>query len=872
MNDIHSSIADILVKRGCDVKMRDEEPAREGKYAKPPIFLNKKIKIEIENRFPEGIYSHQAIAIHESIFKKNHVALTTSTASGKSLSFMLPAFQALLTDHKATALYVFPLKALANDQMRKLESWASKLGLQDAVQRVDGSVKGEARKEALQRARLLVTTPDVLHTTLLREGRLDPLKSFFTNLQYIILDECHEYDGVFGSHASYVFRRLRQLCRSYGAEPRFIMASATVGNPEKFLQVLTGLNQITMIDEKVNGSPKADKSIWLADPGEAGDNPRLIAGLIADLVKINRKFIVFCNSRLAVERTGEQLREYYPSASRQVRTYKAGILSEKRQQIEDELHNGEIRGVISTSALEMGIDLPDLDVCLMIGLPDSRVSLLQRMGRVGRSQSGAVILLAARTAHDLFYTRHPNIYFGKKLEEPVINLEHREIILAHFACARVESADFSAPMIDADIFGEAFCQIAGQKNLFECAVEILHELQPQFKVQIRAVDDPSYKFVVGFDKTVPEIGTITYSQLLREAVPEGVCIHQGKHYRVKKVSHGDKVVFLNADCDPFTRTVPRTERMVKERLIRRDLIKRSWNGLELRQASLGVLEKVTGFTERNGAERKLIEYKQPLMRYFATTGLVFEINDLEDILPAGLYGAATAILRAWPLVTGNAKGDIAVYAYRTPEGKARIFLYDNVSGGLRLAEQTIMKMSNIIEVAIEQVESCTYCDNPENGCILCVIDEHWTGYEPIQARASALILLSKLLKTIREPEKQAAVKLAPAARDLAPSGVFGRMMIVEGSSVFTRDKKEGIVLHSEICSDSQGQEPERMYTLQCAGKERSYFGYSLKLIMGNLEQWCINCGQEGIDLEMIECPNCRALLSAKETPEGAGGK
>ena len=869
LTNIHEEIGEILAKRRCEIKLRVDEPQREGRYLPVPRILNQKLVAETKKRFPQGLYSHQAIAVTKSVLQKKHIAMTTSTASGKSLGFILPAFHALLSSSQASVLYVFPIKALANDQMRKLESWANALGLKGTVQRVDGSVTGEIRKEALFRARLLVTTPDVLHTSLLRESRVAPLNSFFANLQYVILDECHEYDGVFGSHASYVFRRLRQLCRDFGADPRFIMASATVGNPEMLLQSLTSIKPVHVIGEAENGSPKAEKSIWLSDPGEAGENPRLISGLIADLVRLDRKFIVFCNSRLTVERTVAQLRSFYPGVSQRVRSYRAGYLSEERQQIENELHEGKISGVIATAALEMGIDLPDLDVCLMIGFPDSRISLLQRMGRVGRCRSGAVILLAGRTAHDAFYSRRPDLYFATALKKSVINLENREIILSHFACARAEAADFSAPEFNVDIFGEAFCQVANQLNLFECAAEILHEREPHFKVQIRAIDDPSYKLLLGYDKKAADIGTITYSQVLREAVPEGVYIHQGRHYRVSKVSHGDHVVFLDSRCYQQADTVPRIERFVRERSVKQDFVRRCWNGLEVRQASLGILEKVIGFTERGSSVKKTVEYKQPLLRYFATTGLVIVINDLGEITPPGLYGAATAIFRAFPIVTGNAKSDVAVHAYRSPDGQARIFIYDNVSGGLRLAEQAIVKFAEILNVAIEHVASCTYCDDPDNGCVLCVIDEHWSGYEPIKARLYALKLLRQLLRTISEPETHRASEIAPINRSSAPLGVFGRTMIMEGATVFTRDNKEGVVIRSTACFDSlNGGQHERIYSIQCAGRERSYLGYALKLVTGKVEQWCISCGQEGIDMDLTECPNCHARLTVLDSLKG----
>ncbi|KLU60173.1 ATP-dependent DNA helicase RecQ [Peptococcaceae bacterium CEB3] len=435
------------------------EPGRKGIYRAVPSALHSSIRLYSRFEYPQGLYAHQSACI-ESVLAGQNTAICTSTASGKSVAFSFPTMDELLQNHKARALFVYPIKALANDQIIKLQGLAKSLGLNPGiVRKFDGDVHGIERQDALEHGRLLVVTPDVLHTTILRENGQSLYGELFQHLALVILDECHVYSGVFGSNMAYVVRRLRQVCRRHGSDPRFIMASATAGNPYEHFSKLTGLENIKILGPDNDGSPRFDRHFYLVEPQEYVD--AYLLRVIAELARRRVRFLVFGQTRQQVERITEQLRLQTPEVGSRVEAYRAGLNAEDRLHIEKAFRQNQLSGLIATSALELGVDLPNLAVCILVGLPGTKASFLQQAGRIGRREEGHVIVLRTESAYDNYYFRNPERLFSKPLEPLALNLDNEPLMIAHYACARAESGHFEAPDLDGDVFGGEFARLAG---------------------------------------------------------------------------------------------------------------------------------------------------------------------------------------------------------------------------------------------------------------------------------------------------------------------------------------------------------------------------------------------------------------------------
>lgn len=665
------------------------EPGRKGIYRAVPASLHSSIRLYSRFEYPQGLYAHQSACI-ESVLAGQDTAICTSTASGKSVAFSFPTMHELLRNHEARALFVYPMKALANDQIIKLQGLAKSLGLNPGiVRKFDGDVHGKDRQDALEHGRLLVVTPDVLHTTILRENGQSLYGELFQHLTLVILDECHVYSGVFGSNMAYVVRRLRQVCRRHGSDPRFIMASATVGNPYEHFSKLTGLENIKILGQDNDGSPRFDRHFYLVEPPEYVD--AYLLRVIAELARKRIRFLVFGQTRQQVERITEQLRLKTPEVGSRVEAYRAGLNADDRLHIEKAFRHNQLSGLIATSALELGVDLPDLAVCILVGLPGTKASFLQQAGRIGRHEEGHVIVLRTESAYDNYYFRNPERLFSKPLEPLAVNLDNEPLMIAHYACARVESGHFEAPDLDGDVFGGNFARLAGKVRDFDFPDEILYVKEPHFEVNIRCLNDPSYRIIAGFDPTDPPIGTLTYSQLLREAYPQAVYLQRGKRYKVTGMSYTKKVVFVDARCSLYMHTKPRAEVYIKERYRSGGAMKLWKSGIALKQTSLGIMEKVLGCRIQSGNERQEVIYAQPLMRHFVTDGIALSLKGMTHISYAAVVGLATALENAFPMGYSCAKEDIVSYAW-TNSDEARIYLYDNSSGGLALTWAALDKM------------------------------------------------------------------------------------------------------------------------------------------------------------------------------------
>jgi len=857
-------ISDLLTQTGAGIRFSWSEPERAAAYADIPTGLDPQLRLLLKILYPQGLYSHQSKSVQASLSGK-HVGICTSTASGKSLCFLLPAVNELLADRNTRAIFLYPTKALANDQTKKLAGMLSPLKLRGLLQKLDGDVLGEKRKKAIAGGRILISTPDVLHTSILRLNREPGYADFFRNLKYVVIDECHVYNGAFGSNMAYVLRRLRQVCGNSGANPSFILASATTGNPSEHLEQLTGLKEITVISEQDNGSPSRGRDFFLAEP-PAVIPAVYLAQLVEKMCAAGKRFLIFCHSRQDVERFHMSLSGLNSSLREQVMPYRAGYEASDRISIENALRNRVLSGVFCTSALELGVDLPDMDICLMLGLPGTKISFTQRAGRVGRSKKGSVVILKTGGAQDEYYFSHPLELLQKRLEPLSLHLENRQVILGHYACARLESGDFENPQLNEHIFGNHFKKIEERIRDFDFPDEVLYHHSPHFEVQIRSINDPSYSIILGKDGSDPAIGAINYSQILREAYPGAIYGHMGRRYRVDKISYSKKQVFISAKCPPGS-TRPLAHIFVKPRPGACPDSGKTWPGVTARRCFISVIERVDGYIENIHGKKAEVPYRQPLMRYFVTSGVDISLQGLDHLSHGAVLGLATALENTYPLVFPCAPEDFGIHAWARNDGEGHIFFFDNAAGGLGLSWPVVDFFEQMAVVALKAVENCPNCGMNENsntgGCVKCIASTRWYGHTLKGNRQETIRLARELLSIIeRQPAQSCKINsLAKQQEAFSPiknPAGFGQTMLAQGSLVFTGRCQEGLITSSKPFLENNSI--DRIYEILVDGKTYSFLGRSLSLIQGQLERWCTNCGEESIDMLAGHCPVCGEQL------------
>lgn len=874
-------------------------PGREAHLARVPAAVQPKLAALIQERYPEGLFTHQASAI-QRVLEGENVVIATATASGKSLAFAIPAMQRLLENPRARCLFLYPTKALASDQLRTLTLWAADAGLGDIVRRLDGDVKGDARDEALRVGRIILTNADLVSQTMLRCNNDPQWSSIFDHLILVVLDESHVYRGAFGSNMAYVLRRLRQVALNHGTTPQFFAASATSLDPADHLAALSGV-PFTCVGGDDDGSAQAERRFVLAVPGQERIPSEMSTALLASLLKAGHRFIAFAQTRRATELLMAELNDRHSALASGVLPYRAGYEAGDRQAIEKALNDGTLQGVISTSALELGVDIANMDTCVMFGLPPSNMAFWQRAGRVGREPGriGNVLVVPGPTAIDYYYQAHPNELLDRPLERLVVQLDNRQVVLGHFACARAErpkGTKYSADIFESKIFGEDFVEFARVVDKLDLDDPVLLSPEPHFEIGIRGIADPSFD-ILNLDARLPfdiamqqakerRLGTISLSQLLREAYPRAIYWHIGRPYRVTRVSYHERHVRVEKMEQTNRRTSAIGEVTVTPKQAPAVNIFRKTEfeqGVELWHTMMSVRTAVRGFREREGD--KWVDnqiYPQPLTNRILTEGIWLRLpEEFGGRSKEALNAAANALSNAYTVLKPCEPTDIAAAAVRqSADGSSRIYLYDNVAGGLGITQDAYDMLTDLIEAAIDLVESCPVCvaEDSDDGCPACVQSSTSYASDDV-SRSEGLAMLRRLESVVRGGpvghttvtetfKRRAAGMLSSVSTEalqeevFAASGSMGRRYFPVGSVLRTITGFEGRVVETFLV------ERDRAYVLEDeSGRPRQFkdTGVNLSLVEGDAQKECLACGVTGLDWEEDPCPNCEANLRMTPT-------
>ncbi len=721
-----------------------ELPARSPQVSPFPEDLPELLVSRLSLLGVEGLYPHQLEGL-SALRDERNVMLSTGTASGKSLVYQIAAAEAALTTPKATAIFLFPTKALARDQLRSMR--ALKLPQVRAAV-YDGDTPQAERPLIRKNANLVLTNPDMLHLALLADHAR--WADFFLRLSLVVVDEAHVLRGVFGSHVALVLRRLRRLVALHGGDPRWCLASATVGNPGELANRLTGLDV-----EVVSGddAPRGRKLFALWNPPIIDDETGARRSALAEastvmthLVDEGARTIGFTRSRRAAELLAEFTRRGVadPQARERIRAYRAGYLAEDRRKIERELADGELLAVAATNALELGIDIGSLDAAVLTGYPGTRASMWQQAGRAGRrSDESLAVLVAQDDPLDQYLTQHPDDLFGQSPEAAVIDPTNPYVLEPHLRCAAREYPldDEEAKRFFGDTAGEGLQRLAEQ-DLVKQRRDRWHDVgptPPHRDLDIRAGGGHVYRIVQ--EDTGQLIGTADEHRAFATLHPGAVYLHQGEQFLVRKLDLVAGVALVeDADPDYYTQARDITDIMIVNLLDHRPL-----GDAELCFGDVEVTNQVVGFVRKLVATNELVGHQDlPLPPVTLRTRAVWwtlpgRLIDAAGVtnhdLPGGIHGAEHCAIGLLPLVATCDRWDIGGVSTPLHEdtGLTTIFVYDGYPGGAGIAERGYHAAERWLRATVERLRDCPCRD----GCPSCVVSPKCgNGNEPLDKAAA----------------------------------------------------------------------------------------------------------------------------------------
>ena len=726
-------------------------PPSEARFGDPPLPFPEALQEALAASGVSRLWRHQADGL-QALQRGENLLITTPAASGKTLVFHLPVLQEAVAGGAGRALFLYPLKALGQDQRGKFARLAELAGIgKDASCEIyDGDTSKSVRQRIRKNPpRVLISNPDMLHFGLLAFWQ--SWEPFLRDLRWVVLDELHTYRGIFGSHFHHVLQRLLRLCRYLGARPQLIAASATAANADEFAATLTG-RSFAWISE--SGAPRGGRHFLLVRPDTSPYTATL--QLLVALLDAGLKTIVFTKARRITELLYSWLRQQAPELARRVASYRSGFLPEERRRIEQGLFEGRLDGVISTSALEMGIDVGGLDACILVGFPGSLMATWQRSGRVGRAERESLTaLVALPDALDQYLLEHPQELLARPCERLVVDPDNEPVARAHLVCAAAErplrrQEDRGYLERNAVLVGE----LLREHKLRESAdgEEILpRRRRPQRLVGLRGTGEG---VAILNSRTDTVVGTVDGVRVLMECHPGAVYLHAGRQYLVRELDlEGDKVHAEPAHLDYFT--TPQTE---KETEILEVLESRDEGALRAWLGRLLVTERVVGYERRRLRGREVIDrhaLELPPVR-FETVGLWWSApRQVQETLErrgehfmGALHAAEHAAIALFPLFAICDRGDIGGISIplHPQVGTGCVFIYDGHPGGVGIAARGFRELPALLERVLELVDGCE-C---QEGCPWCVQSPKCgNGNRPLDKAGAARLL--RLLLGREEP-------------------------------------------------------------------------------------------------------------------------
>jgi DEAD/DEAH box helicase domain-containing protein len=725
--------------QGEEVAYLGTEPARDARTVPLPEALAGQVRSALD---VPALYTHQR-ATWDAAARREHVLIATGTASGKTLAFNLPVLDALARDPKLRAIYIYPTKALAQDQFRALGALALPK-LRAAI--YDGDTATEHRRDIRRTANVILTNPDMLHVGVLPNH--DRWGDVLANLRYVILDEAHVYRGVFGSHVANVIRRLRRLARIYGADPQVLLASATISNPGELGAGLLG-DPVTVVGN--DGAPRSERTVVLWNPPLLDEELGLRGSALAEAAKLQAAFVerglrtlTFAKSRKAAELIHRFTAERLGDDTR-LSPYRAGYTPAQRREIERRLADGDLLGVSATNALELGIDIGLLDCVVSVGFPGTVASLRQQWGRAGRRGNGLAVLVASEDALDQFFMREPDKLLGRRVEAAILDHANPRVLAAH-----VRSAAYEAPLTDEDasLLGtEALAAAAEDPELRRTTAGFVWggRDHPSARVSLRSSDADAFAIVDAESGTV--LGQIDRSRAYSTVHAGAVYLHLGESYLVRELD----LTGLHAVVEPFGGdwyTQAKKETMTTIVAERRAELR---CGLTLCFGELEVTEQVVGYERRTVSSQERIELvpiELPATT-FATEAVWFcpEPEQLAGVhemprLLGTLHAAEHSLIALLPLWAMCDRWDIGGLSTNVhPQtGRPTVFVYDGHPGGVGITERGFHEFEGWVADTAELVRGCQCA----SGCPSCVQSPKCGNLNDMLDKAGAAQFLSRL--------------------------------------------------------------------------------------------------------------------------------
>jgi DEAD/DEAH box helicase domain-containing protein len=780
-------------------------------FAPFPAAVDERLRSVLRDRGIEQLYTHQAAAAGHALAGR-HVVVTTPTASGKTLCYNAPVLSSILRDPSSRALYLFPTKALAQDQLAELHEMSNRLSqpgeLELGVFTYDGDTPQDARRAIRGRAHVVLSNPDMVHSGILPHH--PRWAKLFENLRFVVIDELHAYRGVFGSHLTNVLRRLRRLCRHYGSNPTFICSSATIANPRELAESLVE-QPFELVSE--TGAPRGEKVFLFVNPPVVNQQLGIRRSYLAETRRVAAEFlkrklqlIVFAQSRLATEILTTYLKDDFansPASRDEIRGYRGGYLPQRRREIEKGLREGSVRAVVSTNALELGIDIGALDVSVMAGYPGTIAATWQRAGRAGRrSGRSAAVMVASSAPLDQFIVRHPSYFFDASPEHALINPDNLHIFVDHVKCAA-----FELPFTTGESFGRHDVQevlAALQENGFvhridassgdegaEGAWQWTNESYPADAVSLRSISSDNF-VIVDTTHGADVIGETSFNSGPSTLHEKAIYLLEGALYQVEKLDfEGRKAYVRQIDCDYYTDAITYTKVTPLE-TFETDVngpdapgcapsapSTRSHGEVHVSSRVVG-FKKIKFYTNENvgSGELDLPEQQMHTTAYWLTipqpvmASLPYASDDRRD----GVVGLSFAMRQMAQLLLMCDRQDIGVSIGSGEQSdevdprsapislpdEPRIFIYDNYPGGIGFSQPLFAMHAELLGRTREVIASCS-CDR---GCPTCVGPVGNTG--PL-AKLVALRILDRLAPAFAKATAGEQASLRDAAAALNPA-------------------------------------------------------------------------------------------------------